>query len=186
MLDDEKIIALFYERSEQAIAELSEKYSAALVSIARNIFKNEYDAQECVNDAFLAAWNTIPPQNPNPLSTYVCRIVRNISIAKYHSNTALKRNSFYDVALDELESCLPSVSTAERQVTAHELSLLIDNFLNALDKESRIMFVRRYWYADSLSDISLMFKISANAAAVRLSRIRKKLKKILKKEGYWI
>lgn len=94
MLEDSKIIELFFARIEQAIVELSEKYGTVCNRIARNILKNDLDAEECVNDTYLAAWNTIPPQKPDPLRTYIFRIVRNIAIAKYHSNTSIKRNSY--------------------------------------------------------------------------------------------
>ncbi len=182
MSEDSKIIELFFARAEQAIAELSAKYGAVCNRIARNILKNDLDAEECVNDAYLAAWNTMPPQNPNPLQTYIFRIVRNISIAKYHANTSAKRNSHYDVALDELESCLASPDTVEREITADELSRQIDRFLDTLDKDNRIMFVRRYWYSDSISDIAKMFQTNNHNVSVRLSRTRDKLKAHLKKE----
>ncbi len=184
MIEDSKIIDLFYARSEQAIVELSAKYGAVCKRVALNILKNEPDVEECVNDAYHAAWNTIPPQKPHPLRTYICRIVRNIAIAKYHANTSIKRNSFYDAALDELENCLVSPGTVEKETDAKELAGLLDRFLDTLDKESRILFVRRYWYGDSLTDIGASFQISSNNAAVRLSRIRKRLKKYLKKEGF--
>lgn len=186
MLEDSKIIELFFARAEQAIAELSAKYGTVCGRIARNILKNTLDAEECVNDTYLAAWNTIPPEKPNPLRTYIFRIVRNISIAKYHANTSVKRNSYYDVALEELESCLIASGTVEQESEVNELSRLIDSFLDTLDKESRIMFVRRYWYSDSISAIAEMFQISSNNVSVRLSRIRQKLKKYLKKEGFEI
>ena len=146
--------------------------------------KNDFDAEECVNDTYLAAWNTIPPQKPDPLRAYIFRIVRNISIAKYHANTAVKRNSFYDTALEELENCLSECITVEQEVSASELSEKINCFLDTIDKKSRIMFVRRYWYSDSISDIAESFKISSNNVSVRLSRIRNKLKKYLKNEGF--
>ena len=136
-----------------------------------------------MNDTYLAAWNTIPPQRPNPLKTYICRIVRTIAIAKYHSNTALKRNSYYDVALDELEECLVGSGTVEEELSAKELTTLLDEFLEGLDEGNRKMFVRRYWYGDGVSDISVMFGISANNVAVRLSRVRERLKKFLRKNG---
>ena len=100
-LDDRKIIELFFERSEQAIIELSNKYGSVCSKVAFNILNNMQDTEECVNDAYLGTWNTIPPQKPDPLLSYVCRIVRNLALKKYHENTAQKRNSFYDVALDE-------------------------------------------------------------------------------------
>ena len=169
MEEDSKIIDLLYKREEQALIELSEKYGTACKRIAGNILKNHRDAEECVNDTYLAVWNTIPPKNPNPLRAYIFRIIRNISIAKYHENTCIKRNSYYDVALQEME--------------ANELSDLLDGFLETLDKRSRIMFVRRYWYSDSISDLAERFQISNNNVSVRLSRIRGKLKRYLKKEG---
>lgn len=182
-MEDSKIIELFHARSEQAIMELSQKYGAVCIKIAKNILNNKLDAEECVNDAYLGAWNTIPPQNPSPLLTYISRIVRNLSIKKYHSNTSVKRNSFYDVALDELENCISSADTVESELSAKELAQIIDDFLDTLDKDNRVMFVRRYWYSDSISDIAARFHTSNNNISVRLSRTREKLKSYLKKEG---
>lgn len=182
MVEDSKIIDLLFARKEQALIQLSGKYGAACERIARNILKNHRDAEECVNDTYLAIWNTIPPQSPNPLRAYIFRITRNISVAKYHKNTCVKRNSYYDVALQELENCLTASMTVEQEIEVTELSNLIDNFLETLDKESRIMFVRRYWYSDSISDIAERFQISNNNVSVRLSRIREKLKRYLKRE----
>ena len=142
-MDDSKIIELFYERSEQAIIELSKKYGTVCTKVAKNILNDVRDTEECVNDAYLGAWNTIPPQRPNPLLSYVCRIVRNLAIKKYHANTAVKRNSIYDVALDELENCFPSSCSVEDEFNASEVARSIDRFLETLDKENRIMFVRR-------------------------------------------
>ena len=182
-MDDKKIIELFYERSEQAITELSKKYGLLCKKVADNILNNHLDAEECVNDAYLAVWNTIPPQNPDSLVSYVCRIVRNQAIKKYHENTALKRNSIYDTSLDELEEVLPSSASVEGELEAKEVSAMIDRFLETLDKQSRIMFIRRYWYSDSIEEIALSFKTSKHYISVRLSRIRKALKKHLVKEG---
>lgn len=184
MLEDSEIVELFFARAEQAIVELSAKYGAACRRIARNILKNDLDAEECVNDTYLAAWNTIPPQRPDPLRTYIFRIVRNAAIGRYHANTSKKRNSYYDVALEELEDCFASSAVVEQEISAKELSWEIDRFLAALDEESQVIFVRRYWYADSISDIAKRFKISNNNVSVRLSRIREKLKKHLRGEGF--
>jgi len=166
--------------------ELSNKYGSVCRKVARNILNNDLDTEECINDALLGAWNTIPPQNPNPLLTYICRIVRNLSIKKYHANTALKRNSFYDAALDELEECLASSVNIETELAAKELTLLLDSFLDTLDKENRMMFVRRYWYSDSISNIAARFHISSNNVTVRLFRTREKLQIYLRKEGFII
>ena len=160
MLEDSIIIELFFARVEQAIVELSAKYGTVCSRIARNILKNDLDAEECVNDTYLAVWNTIPPQKPDSLRAYIFRIVRNIAIAKYHANTSEKRNSYYDVALAELENCLTTSVTVEQEITAKELSQQIDCFLDTLDKESRVMFVRRYWYSDSISALAERFQTS--------------------------
>ena len=140
-MEDSKIIELFFARSEQAIIELSKKYEMICKKIAKNILNNMLDAEECVNDAYLGMWNTIPPQNPNPLLAYVSRIVRNIAIAKYHSNTAIKRNSFYDIALDELESCLASSSSVEDELTAKELTIILRKYLYMIMMENYLCMI---------------------------------------------
>ena len=182
-MDDSQIIELFFERSEQAIIELSDKYGPVCRKIADNILNNRLDSEECVNDAYLGIWNTIPPQKPDPLLSYVCRIVRNLAIKKYHENTAQKRNSIYDVALDEIAECIPSDSCVEDEIVAKETEEMINCFLKTLDQQSRIMFVRRYWYADSIEELAILFRKSKHYISVRLSRIRKALKQYLKKEG---
>lgn len=182
-LDDREIIELFFGRSEQAIIELSNKYGTVCSKIAFNILNNKQDTEECVNDAYLGTWNTIPPQNPNPLLSYVCRIVRNLAIKKYHANTAAKRNSVYDVALDELENCFPSSVSVEAEFDAIETARIIDGFLETLGQENRIMFIRRYWYSDSINELAKLFQTSSHNISVRLSRTREKLKKHLIKEG---
>ena len=182
-MEDSKIIELLFARSEMAITGLSEKYGNTCHKIASNILKNEFDAEECVNDTYLGVWNTVPPENPNPLVAYVCRIVRNLAIKKYHRNTAKKRNSFYDVSLDELEGCLVSAENVEDAIDAAELSDLINTFLEGIGKKDRIMFVRRYWFSDSVSDIAARFAMSNHAVTVRLSRIREKLRRYLVGKG---
>lgn len=183
-LDDSKIIELFFERSEQAIIELSKKYNPLCKKIANNILNNSLDTEECVNDAYLVVWNTVQPQNPNPLNAYICKIVRNLAIKKYHNNTAIKRNSYYDVSLDELENCLSNLNTLEDEHSLKILSKEIDSFLDNLTKENRVIFVRRYWFADSISDIAEKVSISEHNISARLFRLRENLKKHLRKAGY--
>lgn len=185
-MDDSKIIELFYERSEQAIVELSKKYGDTCHKIAFNILKNDLDAQECVNDTYLGAWNTIPPQRPNPLRAYICRIARNIAIKRYHQNTAKKRNSYYDVALDELEDYLSSGDSVEDEVSTAELTKMIDDFLDGLDKTNRVMFVRRYWFSESVSEIAALFNMNSHTVTVRLSRTRERLRRYLIERGVTI
>ncbi len=183
MQDDHTILELFYKRSEQAIAELALKYGAGCRRIAKNILRSDADAEESVNDAYLAAWNTIPPQRPDPLRTYLYRIVRNIAAARYHKNTAQKRNSSYDVALDELEGCLAAADTTETSFSAKELTQRLNQFLAQLEKENRIIFVRRYWYGDAVCDIAETMGMRSNTVSVRLARMRGELKAYLEKEG---
>ena len=180
-MDDRQIIALFYERSEQAITELSKKYGDLCFKIAINILSDPQDAEECVNDAYLGAWNSIPPQNPTPLRAYLCRIVRNLALKRLRTNTALKRGSRVEVSLSELENCLPDNSFDE-QLSAKELTAQLNAFLSTLHRDDRVMFLKRYWFAEPLSEIAKTFGITEHNASVRLSRIRKKLHQYLNKE----
>jgi len=181
---DKEIIGLFFERSEQAISELANKHGAACCKVARNILNDDRDVEECVNDAYLGVWNAIPPHRPNPLLAFVCRIVRNLSVKRYHANTAIRRNSNYDVALDELEACLAAPASVEEDVAAKILTEHVNAFLATLDKESRMIFVCRYWRADSVDEIAEQFHMTSNNVYVRLSRTRDKLKQHLMKEGF--
>lgn len=182
-MNDSEIIELFFERSEQAIAELSQKYEKLCMKIAMDILDNPSDAEECVNDTYLGVWNSIPPQRPNPLIAYVCRITRNLSINRYRANTAQKRKSNYDLALEELQNCIPSPTTPQEEYSARELACLLNSFLATLDADNRSMFVRRYWYSESVKDIAAAFETSPHYISVRLNRTREKLKKYLRKEG---
>ena len=181
-LEDSKIISLFYERSEQAIVELSQKYGAAIRKTAANILKSRLDVEECANDTYLGVWNTIPPQHPNPLVSYVCKIARNIAVNRYHANTAEKRNGNYDLVLDELEECLPSGFNVETELEAKELTEAINRFLQTLEKEDRFLFVRRYWYADSVKSVAKQFGFSESKVKSMLMRTRTKLKQKLAEE----
>lgn len=185
-MEDYTIIELFYARKEQAIVELASKYGGICTCVAKNILNDARDAEECVNDAYLGAWNTIPPQNPNPLLSYICRIVRNLAINRYHANSARKRNSIYDISLDELMGCFPASSYVEEEFSAIETAQFINQFLGTLDKENRMMFVSRYWYSDSIEDIAELFGISRHNVTMRLSRTREKLRKYLIKEGVFV
>ena len=182
-MTDTEIISLFFERSEQAITELDKKHGNAVARVARNILGNAQDTEECVNDTYLGTWNSIPPHRPSPLRTFVCRIARNLATKKYHSNTAEKRNSQYDLALDELEEVLSDRDSVEEAVEAKELSKAINGFIATLNKSDRFIFMRRYWYSDPVQDIAGMANSTTNSVAVRLFRIREKLRIYLEKEG---
>ena len=185
-LDDREIIQLFYERSELAIIALKKKYENILFSVSYHILNNRLDAEESVNDVYLAAWNTIPPQNPDPLLTYFIRMIRNITIKRYHKNSAIKRNSSYDIALSELENSLADIESVEEKYEVKELARAISDFLDITDKKNRRIFMRRYYFADSIEEIARMFSLSENNVSVRLHRTQNKLKKYLEQEGFRI
>lgn len=181
-MDDVEIIELFFERSQKAISELSAKYGKLIFKIADNALHNREDAEECVNDTYLSVWDAIPPQRPNSLLAFVCRIARNISINRYKRDPS-KKHGAYDVCFDELKECIPSNETAEERFDANELSSLIDEFLDALDKKNRMLFVRRYYYMDSFEDIAAAAGMSEGAVRTRLTRLRGKLKDFLESRG---
>ncbi len=182
-MTDTEIINLFFERSEQAIEELAKKHGSAVARVARNILGNSQDTEECVNDTYLGTWNAIPPHKPSPLRTFVCKIARNLATKKYHSNTADKRNSQYDLALDELEEYLSDSDSVEKAYEAQELREAINGFMATLSYSDRFIFMRRYWYSDPVQDIAKMAHSTNNSVTVRLFRIREKLRLYLEKEG---
>lgn len=183
MKNDSEIIELFFARSEQAITELDRKYGAACHRLARSILGEPRDAEECVSDAYLGTWNAIPPQRPNPLLTFVCKIVRNLSIKRCHANSAAKRNSAYDVALEELEGCLASHESVEGIMEAKELTGMIEDFLASLSRENRVIFMRRYWFSDTYAQISKQLGLTEKNVSVRLTRMRKQLRGFLAQRG---
>ena len=182
-LEDSRILDLFFERSEQAIVELTDKYGRSAKRTAANILNSESDTEECMNDTNLAMWNSIPPEKPDNLKAFYMKVARNQAVSKYRSNTARKRNSLYDTALDELEDCLAAKDDPSADVEAKELSEAINAFLKRLSKEDRQMFICRYWLADSTEDIAAKLHCRSSRISVRLFRIREKLKTYLIKEG---
>ena len=179
MIDDEKIIEMFFERSEQGIRELDIKYGAVCRSLSYNIVNNRQDAEECVNDAYLGAWNAIPPVRPNPLLSYIVKIVRNISLKTYWRKEAAKRSGHYTIALEEIEGYIADQKTVEDEIEAGELARIIGEFLDTLTVENRVIFMRRYWFADSYRDIAEFMGLSEKNISVRLTRIREKMKQYL-------
>lgn len=124
----------------------------------------------------MALWNTIPPQRPNPLASFLCRIVRNRSIARYHANTAAKRNGAYDAALSEIEPCIASPDDPQSELEVRDLARLLEQFLDGLPRENRVIFLRRYWFSDSYADIARQVGLTAKNVSVRLTRIRAQLR----------
>lgn len=182
-MEDSRIISLFFDRAEGAIDALSKKFGKGLQRICMNILGDVRDAEECVSDTYLAAWNAIPPARPEPLSAYIYKVGRNTALKRLRSNTTQKRNA-YEVSLDELAECI-SGSSLEEALDARELGRVIDRWLATLTRENRTVFLRRYWFGDSIKALSRTMGMTENALSIRLSRLRAALKEQLIKEGYF-
>lgn len=182
-MNDSEIIALYWERSEAALEATEKKYGKLCRHIAMNILQNSEDAEECVNDTYLGAWNAIPPQKPAVLSAYLCRIARNCALKKYYYNNSKKRNAQVEISLTELENCLVQTTEGAYPFETEIAAKAISKFLRTLNCESRNVFMRRYWFFDSVSDIADRFSISESKVKSILFRTRGKLKKFLMKEG---
>ena len=185
-LDDSRIITLFFERSEQALAELESKYGAAIRNTALRFLRDRQDAEECVSDVYFSVWNAIPPKKPECLVSYVCRIAKNLAMNRLRANAAKKRFRDYDLVLDELAECIPSGVSPETELEARELGRAIDRFLQGLSRQDRTLFVRRYWYGAEISELAAFAGKKESSISVRLFRLREKLRKALEKEGYLI
>ena len=176
-MEDEKIITLYWERDENAIRETDIKYGKYCYTIAHNILHSHEDSEECVNDTWNGAWNAIPPAKPTKLQSFLARITRNIAIDRYRYENAQKRSAEIEIAIDEYWECIPNQDAAiEDEVV---LEKAINGFLASLDTKTRIIFMRRYWFSDSYSDISKQVGLSEKNVSVRLTRIRKELRKYL-------
>ncbi len=186
-MDDCDIVELFFDRSEQAILETGKKYGRYCHTIAYNILRNKEDVEECVNDTYLRAWNSIPPKRPNRLQTYLGKITRNLALNKLEQSTALKRGKGQvPLVLDELAECIPDTKSSTDIVEDMYVKELLDRFLDALPTETRIIFIRRYWYMSSVKDIAREYKLTESNVTVTLFRTRKKLKEFLEKEGCYL
>lgn len=182
-MEDRQIVRLFLQRAEGAIAAVAKKYGARLTALAKNILRDPRDAEEAVSDTYLALWNTIPPQEPDPLCAYSCRVCRNTALKKYRSNTAQMRDGSYDLSLEELAECIPD-TPLEQTLCARELGRAIDAFLARQSRNSRVIFLRRYWFGDSVKEIAMALGMKEGAVSARLSRTRSALGLYLIKEGY--
>ena len=185
-MEDQMIVDLFLKRSEQAIVELSRKYGALCRTLAGKMLQDGRDVEECVNDAYLGAWNAIPPAEPAPLLPYLLKMVRNISLHLYWKKAAAKRGGSCTAALAELEDCIAGRETAETALEARELARMIEGFLDTLTPENRVIFLRRYWFSDSCQDIAGLTGLRETNVSVRLTRIRGKLRQYLMERGVLI
>ena len=186
-MDDEKIVGLYLERSEDAIAETDRKYGVKCRTTSYNILQNREDSEECTNDTYLKLWNTIPPKEPDPLCAFIMRIVRNISLDRVKRRlTAKRQDSSYTLVYDELGDCIPSNENVERYVEGKELAAMIDSFLDTLSREKKVMFLMRYWNFSTVPEIAKRLGLSESKVKVTLMRTREKLKEYLEKEGVHI
>ena len=184
-MDDVKIVQLYWDRNEQAIPVTANKYGNYCTSIAINILGNREDAEECVNDPYMNAWNSMPPHRPNILSAFLGKIVRNLSIKRYKHNTADKRGGGQTtVVLDEIAEFVSDTDSVEKEIDHRELVKAIDSFLDRLPTDKRSIFVCRYWYFDSVSDIANRFVMTENNVSVTLNRLRLKLHNYLLERGF--
>ena len=178
-MTDHEIVELFFARDEQAIRETDAKYGAYCTSIARNILKSPSDAEECVNDTYLKAWNSIPPERPHALKVFLGCIIRRLSLDRYRSWHTAKRDKNLEVAFEELSDSVPM-----RDEDTPILRELLNEFLAGLEPKDRVTFMRRYWYAMTPAQIAKLDKISVNAVTVRLYKTRNKLRDYLAERGY--
>ena len=185
-MEDSQIIELYWQRSENAISETAKKYGKLCRHIAMNILGNYSDAEECENDTYVATWNAIPPTRPNVFSAFLTKIARNLALNRYEYNKAQKRNNEFDLVLDELEECIAGKSTVEAAYEAGQLSAVLDEFLEKLSKDKRVIFVRRYWYSDSVKDIAKRLQISESKVKTTLFRTRNELQEFLEAHGVTI
>ena len=197
-MEDERIVLLYWDRDEAAISESSMKYGAYCTSIAQNILKNPADAEECVNDTYLNAWNAMPPHRPSILSTFLGKITRNLSFNRYKHNTADKRgggempappaanrgSGELPVVLEELSDLVSGKDDVEQAFDQKELTKAIDTFLDRLSPKKRSIFISRYWYTDSISEIAVRHNMNDGAVSMTLNRIRLKLHNYLLERGF--
>ena len=182
-MEDLQIIGLLFQRSETAIFALQQKFGGLCRSIISNILPDRRDVEECTSDTFLRVWNSIPPQRPARLDSYIARIARNVALDRYDYNTASMRNTGMTLAYEELALYLPS---REQETDAVDFKAFINRFLRGLPKTSRMMFIRRYWYGESIAQIAVAFECSEERVKSTLFRTRNKMRQAMIKEGIYL
>ena len=183
-MEDEKIIELFWNRSESAISETAQKYGNYCYSIAYNILTNSEDAEESVSDTYMAAWKAMPPRRPSILASFLGKITRHLSIDRWRSRNRYKRGGGEIVlALEELEDCIADRQTVEMALERKQLAVVFNRFLDSLPEMERRVFLCRYWYLDPIADIAGYYGFSVSKVTSMLHRTRKKLRTTLEKEG---
>lgn len=182
-MEDRQIIDMYFERNEDAVMYTKQKYGKYCYKIAFNILRNFEDSSECENDTYIETWNAIPPHRPNIFSAFLAKITRRLSINKLRNNTAKKRLSNDSVCFDELSECISDKSEVYDSIEVEELKNIIEKFLKKRSNDERNIFICRYFYGDSIRDISKQFKFSESKVKTTLHRSRKELKQHLVKEG---
>ncbi len=186
-MEDKDIIELYFARDEKAIDETARRYKAYCFTVAFGVLGSREDAEECVNDTYVGAWSSIPPERPASLRAYLGKIARNCALKKWRSRNTAKRGGEVSIAYEELAECLPSARNCPVQsLEAAELTRCINSFISTLEDRERRLFVGRYWYFYSIADLAKSFGISQSNAKVSLHRLREKLRTVLEKEGYEI
>lgn len=184
-MDDQSIVALYWDRSEQAIAETDRKYGAYCYSIAYHALANNEDAEESVSDTYMAAWNQLPPHRPAILATFLGKITRRISINRWKAkNTAKRGGGQITLTLEELDDCVDGKQDIESAYESNELVWAFNRFLDTLPETERDVFLRRYWFFDPIADIAESFGFTQSKVTSMLHRMRGKLRKQLEKEGF--
>lgn len=181
-MEDNQLLALFFARNEEAIRCTHQTYGRRLYTLANNIVKNDQDAEESVSGTYLRAWNAIPPQKPNHFFAYLARICRNLALDKLNWQNAAKRKAEIVSLTQEMEACIPDTKR-DREMEARELGRILDQFLRTLTPGNQMIFLRRYWYADTIGEIAARYDLSESAVQMRLSRTKAKLCTYLEKEG---
>ena len=184
-MEDAKIIELFFQRNEQAVKETDTAYGRKLYVLSNNILNNREDAQECVSDTYMETWNSIPPKRPKYFYAFLASICRNMSFNRLDWRLAAKRNAEVVTLTQELEMCIPD-SRQDGEMDRRELRRVLETFLDSLSKESRLIFLRRYLYVDTVAEIAARYGISESKVKTQLHRTRAKLHTYLKKEGIYV
>ncbi len=182
-MDDSKIIALYFERNETAIKETETKFGKLCFSISHNILKNRTDAEECVNDTYLGIWNAIPPERPKNFMAFISKIARNISLKRLEYNLAKKRACAEPIEFSELQEVLADESAFFEDHTEEDLGKLIGDFLKTEKESARNVFLRKYWFFDSIEDISKRYHFSESKVKSMLFQTRNKLRQYLINKG---
>lgn len=182
-MEDKHIIQLFWERSETAIAALAEKYGRLLYQIAVGILRDHSDAEECENDTYLKTWNTVPPQRPNSLKAYTGRIVRNLSLDRLRHRARQKRSGEMELVLSELSQCIPDPDANVEVAADDTLRQSLDRFLETLDPQTRVLFLRRYFCMESTQELADRYGLTASNVSTRLNRVRRRLREQWEREG---